>query len=115
MTIQEQEERDYQMGAASELQNTFARSQMEFDSGIELVNQLRYMGRWVVVSEQMAYCNVTDAALGACYFILGHYDNAADANVFVNRLEPYSDERIDILCPMSTTDPQPKQWDYVPC
>jgi hypothetical protein len=66
MSAQEREHWDYEAGCATELQNAFARSQMERDQGnVGETRTLLLLGYHVVVSVMAQYCRSTDAALGS--------------------------------------------------
>lgn len=78
--VQEREEWEYQMGAASELQNALTVSRLEMapdDSGA--INELVSLGRHVLVSEYPAYCPRTDALMGVRRAMLGDYEHHDEA------------------------------------
>ena len=90
MNIQQQEDYDYQMGCASELQNALSQSIAEFDSGWGLVQAAIDAGLFVVASVSTAYCRRTDACMGARYGIQSThptYEEASKERTRLNSME----------------------------
>ncbi len=107
MHIQEQEERDYQMGCGSELQNAFAMSAMEFDNGWEPIQKAIDAGKIVVAYVGTAYCHRTDAILGARYGQWTAIDDRRGADLLACRLNRelcengFDDGSFDVFPPAS--------------
>jgi hypothetical protein len=79
MTEQEMEERDYEMGCASDAQNALAQSRMEFTDDTSKIKELAAQGNYVVVIEGPAYCGVTDAIIGTRRMYAFHSPNQKTA------------------------------------
>lgn len=80
MNEHEREEMEYQWGAASELQNALALSQMERKpDDRSIIAQRAKEGWWVVVLERTLYCPRTDAILGTDYHLEGYYASRQEA------------------------------------
>ena len=75
-----EEDRDYWMGAATELQNAFALSQMEKQDDTAAINELVSLGRFIVVCEGTAYCGRTDAIMGVARHMVGDFATFDEAN-----------------------------------
>lgn len=85
-SIQEQEERDYQMGAASELQNAYAWSIMNRkpdDSG--KINAALEAGKHVIIEEGTEYCPSTDAIMGSRKYLIGEYESREAAEAAMHK------------------------------
>lgn len=80
MDIQEREHWDYEMGAASELQNAVALSRMELpaDHSCQIADAVK-AGKFLVIEEGTAYCPRTDAAIGSLRFIISTHLTYEDA------------------------------------
>ncbi len=78
-----QEHCDHVAGCASEQQNAFALSQMQFDSGMRKVRALTDAGRFVVVTESTAYCRFTDATIGTNYHVESDHATREEADAAI--------------------------------
>jgi hypothetical protein len=74
-----QEHFDHVAGSASEQQNAYSRSRMEFDNGMRGVNDLTRAGLFVVVVSGPVYCGRTDALIGTAYHPVSVFRKRADA------------------------------------
>ena len=79
MNIQEQEELDYLMGAADELQNAYALSKMETQVIDPKIAEEKDKDKWVLYISATAYCPRTDAILGAQEIYVASYDTPQEA------------------------------------
>jgi hypothetical protein len=102
MNVQEMEERDFEMGRATELQNAYAFSVMvrRPDDSVK-IRELVAVGRYVVVADVLEYCPLTDASMGSRRVLVGDfatYDEALeecskhdDDEVYVTIVPPQVD------------------------
>ena len=74
-----QEHADYVAGCASDLQNAYAHSRAEHDSGMAEIKALVAQGLHVVVMSGPAYCRTTDACIGERHIILSAHLSRAVA------------------------------------
>jgi len=112
MTLQEQEELDYQMGVATEQQNAYALSCMERKPDDKAkINALVDQGRFVVVVRGPEYCPHTDALLpGSRQLCCGDYATREEAMAALLKEvgdDPDPDLNYTIL-------PHPPVADYTP-
>lgn len=85
MTPQELEHWDYEMGAASELQNAVSLSRMELpaDHSCQIADAIE-AGKFVVIEEGPVFCPRTDASIGSLRFIMSTHECYADAERALN-------------------------------
>ncbi len=88
MNIQEREEMDFNMGMASDSQNAFALSQMEWDRHNDepKIVALVKAGRFVVTHHETRYCPSTDAIMGADVYYCNDYATREEAEFEAGRL-----------------------------
>jgi hypothetical protein len=112
MNIQEQEEIDYQIGCASELQNALVWSRMNRrpDDSRRIEDAVK-AGRFVIVLEMTEYCPSTDAIMGSIRLALSTHDTREHAIAAMTGEEPTNEFNIYILprlknlaTPVQTTD-----------
>jgi hypothetical protein len=91
-SVQQQEEYDYQMGAASDAENALAWNRMNMkpdDSG--KIAEAVAAGKFVVVLEGTAYCPSTDAIMGSRKFLHSAHDTRAEAQAAILAMDDMDD------------------------
>ena len=81
MNTHEQEDRDYEAGCATELQNALALSQIErpLQNDQRKINALIAQGRFVVYTSHAVYCPRTDAILGCDTVLVSDHGTQEEA------------------------------------
>ena len=82
MNTHEQEDRDYEAGCATELQNALALSQIEgpLQNDQRKINALIAQGRFVVYTSHAVYCPRTDALMGCETICVSDHASREEAN-----------------------------------
>ena len=105
--IQEQEEIDYQMGAASELQNAYAWSRMNRRGDDPQINRELAAGRFIVVEEGLEFCPSTDATMGTRKFLASSHPTRQEAEAALASLPGGDDEHWTYILPRPAAPPPP--------
>jgi len=87
-SIQEQEDHEYRMGMASELQNALALSNMQREpDDTAKIDELVASGRHVVVSERPVFCPRTDACMGSHKMLMSDHPTRHEAEIACRELD----------------------------
>lgn len=111
MNTQEREHWDYEIGAASELQNAFAESRMQVSDDSAKIAELVAAGRFVVVENVIQFCPSTDASLGEFKYLSSDHATRNEAVEIADQRYGYGDS--DCMR-VSIEPPLPIQWPASP-
>lgn len=105
---QYQEEMDYQMGAASELQNAYAMSMMNRkpDDSQKIEDALA-AGKHVIVEEGPEYCPITDALMGSRKFLVSEHATREEAEAALAGMEEGDPDISVYIRPYKPAPPPP--------